>query len=71
MTQTTYFVQAKKNDEVEILAHGKDKETGELWTDFFDKKKARELLEAEKKISPEYQYRIVKRTSTYKIGIWE
>lgn len=71
MTQTTYFVQSLKDGKIETLAHGKDEETGELYCEFLDKKKAMGLLEAEKKVSPEYKYRIVKETKTYKLGSWE
>jgi len=65
-SSTFYFVQAKLGDKFpEIIGHSKDEETGEVYYKFLDKKKAKQLLENEKKVSPEYQYRIVKETITH------
>jgi hypothetical protein len=68
---TNYYVQSKKTDErPQIVCHSKDDETGEMYHKFLDKKKAVKLMEDEKKVSPEYKYRIMKETTTYEEGVW-
>ena len=37
---------------------------------FLDKKKAQELLEAEKVATPNVKFRVVKCTETYDVGTW-
>jgi len=70
-THTHYFLQSKlKDGQPEIVGHSKDEETGEIYYKFLDRKKAVKLMEAEKKVSPEYEYRIVKCTETYDEGVW-
>lgn len=70
-TYTHYYLQSKKGDEQpKIVGHSKDEETGEVYYKFLDRKKAVKLMEDEKKVSPEYQYRIVKETTSYDEGAW-
>ncbi len=67
---TNYFLQSKKGDErPQIVGHSKDK-TGEIYHKFLDRKNAVKLMEDEKKVSPEYKYRIIKETTTYDEGAW-
>ncbi len=68
---THYFLQSKKGDErPKIVGHSQDKKTKEIYHQFLDRKKAIKLMEDEKKISPEYKYRIVKETTSYDEGTW-
>lgn len=68
---THYFLQSKLNDErPQIVGHSKDEETGEIYHKFLDRKKALKLMEDERKVSPEYKYRIVKETTTYDESAW-
>lgn len=61
-----YFVQSLNSEgEKGTVCHTKDEETGELYYRFFDKKKAVALMEAERKVSPELTYRVVKITETF------
>lgn len=70
-TFTHYFLQSKlKDGQPQIVGHSKDSETGEIHYKFYDRKQAVKLMEAEKKVSPEYHYRIVKETTTYDEGMW-
>lgn len=71
-TFTHYFVQAKEEDKNPfIVCHSKDEETGELYHEFLDKKKANSLLEAEKKLTPTNKFRIIKRTEIFEEGDWQ
>lgn len=67
-----YIVQSK-NDKgtIQSIAHSICKNTGGLFCKFIDKKKAEDLLNKEKEISPEYQYRILTITKTHKCSDWE
>lgn len=68
---TLYFLQSKLGDvQPQIVGHSQDEETKEIYHKFLDRKKAVKLMEAEKKVSPEYKYRIVKETTTYDEGSW-
>lgn len=68
---THYFLQSKLGDaQPQIVGHSQDEETGEIYHKFLDRKKAVKLMEDEKKVSPEYKYRIVKCTETYEEGAW-
>ena len=70
-TNTHYFLQSKLGDaEPQIVGHSQDEETDEVYYKFLERKKALKLMEDEKKISPEYKYRIVKCTETYEEGSW-
>ena len=68
---THYFLQSKLGDAPpQIVGHSEDEETKEIYHKFLDRKKAVKLMEDEKKVSPEYKYRIVKETTTYDEGAW-
>ena len=68
---THYFLQSKLGDAApQIVGHSQDEETKEIYYKFLDRKKAVKLMEDEKKVSPEYKYRIVKYTETYDEGSW-
>lgn len=68
---THYYIQSRLENEVpKIVGHSQDKKTKEIYHKFLDRKKAILLLENEKKVSPEYQYRIIKCVETYDVGNW-
>ena len=68
---THYYLQSKLGDELpKIVGHSQDEETNEIYYKFLDRKKAVKLMEDEKKVSPEYKYRIVKETTTYYESDW-
>ncbi len=68
---THYYVQAQDGDKKpQIVCHTEDEETGELYHKFMDKKKAKKLLETEKKITPDVKFRVVKMTESYELGEW-
>ena len=68
---THYFVQSLLGgSRPQIVGHSQDDETGEIYHKFLDRKKALKLIEDEKKVSPEYKYRVVKETTTYDEGEW-
>lgn len=70
-TFTHYYVQAKKEGELpEIVAHTYDKEQKEYYHKFLKRKQAEELAEAEKKITPDVKFRVVKCTKTYDVTPW-
>lgn len=71
MRQVVYIVQEKKGKEVTTIAHSRDPDTGELYTEFFDRKKAKDLMWCEKISNPQCQYRLVKITRTYEMVDWE
>lgn len=65
MNITSFYVQGQdKNGMPETIWHSKD------GYQFLDKKKAEELLAAEKKLRPEEKFRIVKLTESYKADKW-
>jgi hypothetical protein len=68
---THYFLQSKLGDAPpQIVGHSQDEETNEIYHKFLDRKKAVKLMKDEKKVSPEYKYRIIKCTETYNEGSW-
>lgn len=68
---THYYLQSKLGDGLpKIVGHSQDKKTKEIYHKFLDRKKAVKLMEDEKKVSPEYKYRIMKCTETYEDGAW-
>lgn len=68
---THYFVQSKLGDgQPQIVGHSQDEETNEVYYKFLDRKKAVKLMDAEKTVSPEYKYRIVKETTIYEESSW-
>lgn len=65
-TFSHYYVVSKKEGEKQmIVAHSKDKKTGEEYYKFIDKKKAVAFMEAEKKITPDYQFCVMKESTSY------
>lgn len=70
-SHTHYFVQSKLGDkQPQIVGHSQDKKTKKVYFKFMDRKKANKLIEDERKVSPEYKYRLVKETTTYDEGPW-
>lgn len=68
---THYYVQAQENGGLpEIVHHTYDEKTKEYFHKFMDRKKAKALAEAEKKILPEVKFRVVKCTETYDASEW-
>lgn len=68
---THYYVQAQKEGEApEIVYHTHDEKAKEYYHKFLDKKKAKALAEAEKKITPDVKFRVVKCTETYDTEPW-
>jgi hypothetical protein len=68
---THYYVQAQEEGGLpEIVPHTSDEETEEFFHKFLDRKKAQELLENEKSITPTIKFRVVKCTETFDIGNW-
>ena len=68
---TSYYVQAQKEGNLpQIVYHTHDEETKEYYHEFLDRKKAKALAEAEKKLAPELKFRVVKFTKTYDPQPW-
>lgn len=65
-TFTHYYVVSKKEGEKEmIVSHSKDDETGEDYYKFLDKKKAIDLMNAEKMSTPDYSFCVMKESTSY------
>lgn len=67
---TYYFLQSRLNDKISNVGHSQDKKTKEIYYKFIDKKKCRKLMEEEMKVSPEYEYRIMKVIERIEVGSW-
>jgi hypothetical protein len=68
---THYYVQAQEEEGLpEIVSHTYDKKTKEHFHKFLHLKKAQELLQAEKKSSPNVKFRVVKCTEIYEAESW-
>ena len=68
---THYYVQAQnEGEQPEIVHHTYDEEEKEYYYKFLDKKKAKALAEAEKKITPDVKFRVVKCVETYEPDAW-
>lgn len=68
---TYYYVQAQKVGlHPQIVHHTYNEKAKEDCYKFLDKKKAKALAEAEKKITPDVKFRIVKCVETYKPDVW-
>ena len=66
-----YYVQAQEEGGLpEIVSHAYDKKKKEYFHKFLDRKKAQELLDKEKLITPNTKFRVVKCTEIYDAGIW-
>lgn len=67
-----FWVESKdKEGKEQIVCHGKDEETGEMYHLFLTRSAASKLVAAEKKVSPEYQYRIVREVKEMFRTEWE
>ena len=68
---TYYYVQAQEQGGLpEIVSHTYDKKKKEHFHKFLDRKKAQELLDKEKAITPNTKFRIVRLTETYTDSPW-
>lgn len=68
---THYYVQVQREGEnPQIVFHTYDEEEKEYYYRFFDRKKAKALAEAEKKLTPNEKFRVVKCTETYDSESW-
>jgi len=68
---THYYVQVQKEGEnPQIVYHTYDEEEKEYYHKFLDRKKAKALAEAEKKITPNEKFRVVKCTEIYDTEPW-
>jgi hypothetical protein len=66
-----YYVQLQKDDEApEIVYHTYDGDYKEYYYKFDNKKQAKSFAEAEKKITPEFSFRVVKCIETYSTDPW-
>lgn len=68
---THYYVQAQENGGLpQIVMHTYNETTQEHYHKFIDRKKALELIVAEKKATPDVKFRVVKCTETFDTGDW-
>lgn len=68
---THYFVQVEEEGKnPQIVYHTHDKKTNEYYHKFLERKKAKALAEAEKKLTPNSKFRVVKCVETYKADEW-
>ena len=68
---TYYYVQAQvKGKDPQIVYHTHDKKAKKYYHKFLDRKKAKALAEAEKKLTPDVLFRVVKLTETYIASEW-
>jgi hypothetical protein len=67
-SSTVYWIEADKNGKRAIIGHSQDKKTGEIYHEFLNRKEAVKLMDEERKVSPEYKYRLIKKTTTIELG---
>ena len=68
---THYYVQALEEGKApQLVIHSEDKETGEQYYKFMDRVKALALAKAEKAITPDVKFRVMKCTETYQDSEW-
>ena len=68
---THYYVQVQEEGKnPQIVYHTHDKKAKEYYHKFLDRKKANALADAEKKITPQHKFRVVKCVETYTAGEW-
>ena len=68
---THYYVQAQEEGGLpKIVVHTLNEKTQEHYHKLADRKKAQELIEAEKQAAPNVKFRIVKCTETFESGSW-
>jgi len=70
-SMTHYYVQGTE-DKIHnfIVCHSVDKETNEEYYKFIERKKALNLAKAEKAVTPNILFRVVKCIETYDAGEW-
>lgn len=67
-----FWVESKDKKGKEMtVAHSKDEETGETYYKFLSRSKANKFLKEEKKVSPEYKYRVVREVREIFRTAWE
>lgn len=69
-TFSYYYVQCRIDGKVDIVGHSENDETKEVYYKFLDKKKAIKLIEEERKLNPEYNYRLIKHTQITEESNW-
>ena len=68
---THYYVQAHIEGELPgIVYHTYNEEEKKFHYKFFDRKKAKALAKAEKEITPDVKFRVVKCVETYEVDAW-
>jgi len=68
---THYYVQVEvEGKNPQIVYHTHDEETNEYYHKFLERKKAKALAEAEKKITPNHKFRVMKCVETYTADAW-
>lgn len=67
---THFFVQSLIDGTPAIVYHTHDVKTNEFHYKLMDRKKAKALIEAEKKFTPQIKFRIVKCVETYDSDQW-
>lgn len=70
-TSSYYYVESLVEKSIKTIGHSADEETGEIYYKFLDRKKANNLLRDEKKLVPEFKYRVVKVTTTHNAEQWQ
>jgi len=72
LKSTTFWVESKdEKGKEQIVGHSQDQKTGEIYFLHLTKASANKLLKAEKKISPEYKYRVVREIKEMFRTEWE
>jgi len=70
-TMTHYYIQGKEENKSPFtVCHKYDEKTKEYFHKFMSRKRALELLKAEKEINPGTKYRLIKNTETITIDDW-
>lgn len=67
---THYYVQVLIDKLPQIVYHSHNEDKTEYYYKFMDKKKAQKLAEAEKEVTPEHKFRVVKCTETFDPKPW-
>jgi hypothetical protein len=67
-SSTVYWIESiDKKGKESVVGHSQDDKTKEVYYKFLDRKKALKLIDDERKVSPEYRYRLVKQTTITEI----
>ena len=68
---TYFYVQVEQEGQnPQIVYHTHDEKTNEYYHKFLERKKAKALAEAEKKITPNHKFRVMKCVETYTADAW-